>query len=38
MVIWIEPATGNTVTHAEGYEQKIAYTNITNLASKQFRS
>jgi len=36
MVTWIEPATGNTVTHVEDYEQGIAYTNITDLASKQF--
>ena len=36
IVTWIEPATGNTVTHVEDYEQKIAYTNITDLSSKQF--
>ena len=36
MVTWIEPATGNTVTHVEDYERGIAYTNITDLASRQF--
>ncbi|CAG9933315.1 protein of unknown function [Candidatus Nitrotoga arctica] len=36
MVTWIEPATGNTVTHVEDFEKNIAYTNITDLASKGF--
>lgn len=36
MVTWIEPQTGNTVTHIEDYEHNIAFTNITDLASKQF--
>ncbi|MGH3579687.1 MAG: MoaF-related domain-containing protein [Mycobacterium sp.] len=36
MVTWIEPATGNTVTHVEDYANNIAYTNITDLASKGF--
>jgi hypothetical protein len=36
MVTWVEPKTGNTVTHVEDYERGIAYTNITDLASKQF--
>ena len=36
MVTWVEPATGNTVTHVEDYEKNIAYTNITDLASKGF--
>jgi hypothetical protein len=36
MVTWIEPKTGNTVTHVEDYEQRIAFTNITDVASKQF--
>ena len=36
MVTWIEPKTGNTVTHIEDYEQGIAFTNITDMASKQF--
>lgn len=36
MVTWVEPKTGNTVTHIEDYERGIAFTNITDLASKQF--
>ena len=36
VVIWIEPATGNTVTHVEDFANNIAYTNITDLASKGF--
>ncbi len=36
MVTWVESATGNTVTHIEDYERGIAFTNITDLASKQF--
>jgi hypothetical protein len=36
LVTWVEPATGNTVTHVEDYERGIAFTNITDLASKQF--
>lgn len=36
MVTWTEPGTGNTVTHIEDYEKKIAYTNITDIGSKQF--
>ena len=36
MVSWIEPATGNTVTHVEDFGRGIAYTNITDMASKQF--
>ena len=36
MVTWIEPKTGNTVTNVEDYEQHIAFTNITNIASRQF--
>jgi hypothetical protein len=36
MVTWVEPKTGNTVTHIEDYERGIAYTSITDLASKQF--
>ena len=36
MVTWVEPATGNTVTHVQDYRENIAYTNITDLASKAF--
>lgn len=36
MVTWIEPATGNTVTHIEDFERGVVFTNITDLASKQF--
>ena len=36
MVTWVEPATGNTVTHLEDFESRVAYTNITDIASKQF--
>ena len=36
MVTWVEPQTGNTVTHIEDYERNIAFTSITDLASKQF--
>ena len=36
VVIWVEPATGNTVTHIEDYENNIALTNITDFASKRF--
>jgi hypothetical protein len=36
MVTWIEPVTGNTVTHVEDFANHIAYTNITDLASKGF--
>ena len=35
-VTWIEPATGNTVTHVEDFADNIAYTNITDLASRSF--
>ena len=30
------PFSGNTVTHVEDFENRVAYTNITDLASKQF--
>ena len=36
MVTWVEPKTGNTVTHVEDYERGMAFTNITDLASRQF--
>ena len=36
IVTWIEPKTGNTVTHVEDYEQCIAFTNITDIASRHF--
>jgi hypothetical protein len=36
IVTWVESATGNTVTHVEDYERGVAFTNITDLASKQF--
>ncbi|MES2003313.1 MAG: MoaF N-terminal domain-containing protein [Bacteroidota bacterium] len=36
MVTWVEPDTKNTVTHLEDFENNIAYTNITDVASKQF--
>lgn len=36
MVAWIEPGTGNTVTHVQDYVNNVAYTNITDLASKSF--
>jgi phenolic acid decarboxylase len=36
MVTWIEPATGNTVTHVEDFANNIAYTNITDLATSSF--
>jgi hypothetical protein len=36
MITWIEPATGNTVTHVDDFVKNIAYTNITDLASKSF--
>jgi hypothetical protein len=36
MITWIEPATGNTVTHVDDFVKNIAYTNITDHASKAF--
>jgi hypothetical protein len=36
MITWIEPAAGNTVTHVDDFAHSIAYTNITDLASKGF--
>lgn len=36
MITWIEPATGNTVTHVDDFANSIAYTNITDLESKGF--
>ena len=36
MVTWVDPATGNTVVHLEDLANNIAYTNITDLASKGF--
>jgi hypothetical protein len=36
MITWIEPATGNTVTHVDDFVKSVAYTNITDLASKSF--
>ncbi|EUJ31390.1 metallo-beta-lactamase family protein [Listeria floridensis FSL S10-1187] len=36
MLTWVEPATGNTVTHVDDFVNNVAYTNITDLASKQF--
>jgi hypothetical protein len=36
MITWIEPATGNTVTHVDDFGSRIAFTNITDLASKSF--
>jgi len=34
MVTWIEPATGNTVTHVDDFRNNVSFTNITDLASK----
>jgi hypothetical protein len=36
MITWVEPQTGNTVTHVDDFANNIAYTNITDLASKGF--
>ena len=36
VVMWIEPASGNTVTHVDDFANSVAYTNITDLASKGF--
>jgi MoaF N-terminal domain len=36
MVTWVEEDTGNTVTHVQDYENLVAYTNITDLASRGF--
>lgn len=36
MITWIEPATGNTVTHVDDFGAGVAYTNITDLASAGF--
>lgn len=36
MVTWIEPTTGNTVTHVDDFANLVAHTNITDLASKGF--
>ncbi len=33
---WIEPATGNTVTHVDDFANNLSYTQITDLASKGF--
>ena len=33
---WIEPATGNTVTHVDDFANNVSYTHITDLASKGF--
>ena len=36
MVTWVEPITKNTVTHLEDFGNSIAYTNIADVALKQF--
>lgn len=36
LVTWVEEDTGNTVTHVQDYENLTAYTNITDLASREF--
>jgi hypothetical protein len=36
LITWIEPATGNTVTHVDDFAGNISYTNITDLASGAF--
>lgn len=36
LITWIEPATGNTVTHVDDFENHISYTSITDLASGSF--
>ena len=36
LVTWVEPATGNTVTHVQDFANDVVYTNITDLASKKF--
>lgn len=36
MMTWIEPATGNTVTHVDDFANNVARTNITDMASKGF--
>ncbi|MCX6500153.1 MAG: MoaF N-terminal domain-containing protein [Arthrobacter sp.] len=36
LVTWVEETTGNTVTHVQDYENLIAYTSITDLASRGF--
>ena len=36
MITWIEPATGNSVTHVDDFASNIAYSNITDLGSKGF--
>lgn len=35
-ITWIEPDTGNTVTHVDDFAALRAWTNITDLASKGF--
>jgi hypothetical protein len=34
LVTWVEEDTGNTVTHVQDYENLVAYTSITDLASR----
>ncbi len=36
LVTWVEPSTGNTVTHVQDFANEVVYTNITDLASKHF--
>ena len=36
LITWIEPATGNTVTHVDDFARGVSFTNITDLASKGF--
>ncbi|MGH2647741.1 MAG: MoaF-related domain-containing protein [Ginsengibacter sp.] len=36
MITWTEEDTKNTVTHVDDFENKIAYTNITDIKSKTF--
>ena len=36
MITWVEPATGNTVTHVDDFAENTAWTNITDIASQGF--
>ena len=36
MATWVEPETKDTVPHLEDFENNLAYTNITDVALKQF--
>lgn len=36
LITWTEADSGNTVTHVDDFINQVAYTNITNIPSRQF--